>query len=85
MGVVAAQARMSNDLRKNHSIHNENELVFAQTTAVSIPKNTHVVVIIHWKLIWQRGVASLAAQEHTLNVPYLLTTGLRFDKETVDV
>jgi hypothetical protein len=85
MGVIAAEARISSDVRRNHSVHQENELVFEQTTTVSVPKQTHVLVIIHWKLVWQRGIASLTAEGHSLNVPYILTTELRFDKETVDV
>lgn len=84
-GVIAAQARLSNDVRKAQSDSRESELILEQSTAVTIPARTRISFVVHWKLVWQHGTAQLVAGGQQLDVPYAVTTALRFDTEAVDL
>jgi hypothetical protein len=84
-GLASFEARMLNDLRKRNSVESLDELTFEQTATINVPANTHVRTTIHWRVVWERGVAKVTASQQHLDVPYWLTRAIRFDTETVDV
>jgi len=76
---------MLTELQKRNSVESLQELTFEQTATINVPARTHVQVTIHWRVVWESGIAKVTADQQQLDVPYWLTKAIRFDTETVDV
>jgi serine/threonine protein kinase len=83
---ASIEGQIKSEIRMRHELALKEELVFDQTTAISIPASTHVRVVFHWKRVWQEGTVTLGQRGAALaEVPYAITIALRFDKETSDI
>jgi serine/threonine protein kinase len=87
--LAKAQAAIKDELVRHYSLQMNSELTFEQSTVVNIPAHTNVEVTFHWKLLWARGFVALADLGHPnvelAELPFKITVGLAFDKETHDV
>jgi serine/threonine protein kinase len=87
--IASAHASLENDLARRFSRQMDEKLTSEQTTTVNIPAHTNVEVIFHWKRIWATGMLTIAEQARRLaeiaEVPFEITIGLAFDKETRDI
>jgi hypothetical protein len=83
---LAAQGRIQNEILNQYNYNLESTVAHIQETAVSIPARTRTQVVIHWKKIWEDGLARLGQRAEVLaEVPYSVTVALRFDKQQIDV
>ena len=89
INVVSAQASLENDLARHYSLQMDSKLTFDQSTVVNIPAYTDVKIIFHWYRILATGMLTIAEQARRLvemaEVPFEITIGLGFDKETIDM
>ena len=84
--LAKVQASMQNEITNRYSFSAGSELTFEQTTVVNIPARTSVQVILHWKTIWATGTIVIAERNvEVAEIPFEVTVGLAFDKETRDV
>ena len=83
------QAELQNDLARRYSLQIGNEQTYEQSSEVNIPAHTNVQIIFHWKLIWATGMLALAELAEpaleVAEVPFEVTVGLTYDKETRDI
>ena len=89
MDVVSAQASLGNELAHHYSLQMNAKLTFEQSTEVNIPAYTHAKIIFHWHRILATGMLTIAEQARRpveiAEVPFEITIGLTFDKETIDI
>ena len=87
--VASARASLSNDLTRHYSLQLDSELAYEQTTQINIPANTNVEVTFHWFRIWVAGTLTLSdlakPAAEVAQVPFEITVGLNFNKETRDI
>jgi hypothetical protein len=83
-GVADARAELGRELRRTAGLDRESELTYSQSTEITIPARTRVVVEIHWKLIWQHGVCRIRAGARSVDIPFSMTRQIRFDKKVRD-
>ncbi|HEY4454142.1 MAG TPA: hypothetical protein VGN81_07520 [Pseudonocardiaceae bacterium] len=61
----------------------ETEQTFEEGIELSIPPNTVLELVLHWKRIWQRGsVIGTDAAGGTIQLPFRIVVGLTFDQVT---
>ena len=89
LDIVSAQASLGNDLLRHYSLQMDSELTCEQTTEISIPAYTNVEVTFHWSRIWVTGMLTISElakrAAEVAQVPFEITIGLNFDKETRDI
>jgi serine/threonine protein kinase len=89
INIVNAQAGLANDLLRRYSLQLDSELTYEQTTEINIPPHTSVEVTFHWFRIWVTGMLTLSGfarrAAEVAEVPFEITIGLNFDKETRDI
>jgi serine/threonine protein kinase len=87
--VVSAQASLGNDLARHYSLRMDAKLTSEQSTEVNIPAHTHVKIIFHWYRVRATGMLTIAEQARRpveiAEVPFEITIGLFFDKESMDI
>lgn len=83
-GIADARAELGRELRRTVGLDQESELSYSQSTEITIPSRTRVVVEIHWKLIWQHGVCRIKTSARSVDVPFSVTEQIRFDKKVRD-
>jgi hypothetical protein len=86
---VNAKAELQKDLAQRHSIQIDQALTVEQSTVVNVPAYTNIAVTFHWKRIWATGMVVLAdsaePESELAEVPFEITIGLSFDKDTHDI
>jgi hypothetical protein len=87
--LASARASLGNDLMRHYSLQMDSELTYEQTTEISIPAYTDVEVTFRWVRIWATGMLTLSELAkraiEVAEVPFEITIGLNFDKETRDI
>jgi hypothetical protein len=83
-GAADVRAELRRELRRAAGLDEEFELSYSQSTEITIPARTRVIVEIHWKLIWQHGVCRIRTGARLVDVPFALTKQIRFDKKVRD-
>jgi hypothetical protein len=86
LDVAGVETKIQREILAQRTLSMSKEISYNQTTAINIPPSTHVRVRIRWKLIWEDGVATVGRPgDPQAEVPYSITVGLKFDKDTEDV
>jgi serine/threonine protein kinase len=86
LNVASIQGHIKGEILARHSLRQSSEFVFEQATAISVPASTHVKVVFHWKRLWEEGMVTIGdGGVAVAQIPYAVTVGLRFDKETIDL
>lgn len=83
--LAGVEAKIQREILTRRTLSMSKEISYNQTTAVHILPSTHVRVRIRWKLMWEDGVVTVGAGGQQVEVPYSITVGLKFDKDTEDV
>lgn len=86
LDAAGVEGKIQREILAKRTLSLSKEISYNQTTAINIPPSTHVRVRIRWKLIWEEGVVTVGRPgDPQAEVPYAITVGLRFDKDTEDV
>ena len=85
MGLGSVQGTIEANLTKRYLKTWKAATSRHQSTKVNVPAGRKVKVTVRWKRIWQEGKVTLRARDGSLvNVPFRVTVGLSFDKQTED-
>ena len=86
-GMLASmKSEMQSAIRSNYTIRTEEEDLFEEEIEISIPGRAAVEVRLHWKRIWQHGVAiAMYSSGYAIRTPFRVVAGITFDQEIVDV
>ena len=84
LGAVEVESGWTNEIRRSVGFDREIELTCEQSTSITVPGKTRVVVEILWKLVWQQGSCRVSTAAGLLVFPYSVTKELRFDKKAYD-
>lgn len=70
-------------LRRHFGVGAETEQTFEEEIELSVPPHTVLELVLHWKRIWQQGMAvGAAADGRAIEVPFRAVVGLTFDQVT---
>ncbi len=72
-------------LRDKYTITEGTKKTYTEDVTLQIPANKKVYVLIHWKNIWQNGIATLRDQQNVeIEVPFQVLDGVNFDQSQID-
>lgn len=84
-GLIGLKASTEDAVKRSYGISDESEQTFSEELELTLQPHTAVVLTVHWKQIWQEGVAVVHAPTGVARVPYRAVTGITFDQTSANV
>jgi hypothetical protein len=80
-----AKADLQNAVARHYSMRVGEEFTYEGSLTIEVPANRHMEVVLHWKLIWTMGMASLAESASPVvtiaEVPFEIARAVTVDPE----
>lgn len=83
-GLLRLKAESESAIKRTYGITGESEQTFSEELELTLQPHTAVVLTVHWKRIWQEGVAVIHSPTGLARVPYRAITGVTFDQTSVN-